>query len=91
MQTLVSFQRVTCDVKVLDVDEAMEVAGGKRKQDLLVSDDTGTARSVNSHILHLMSVVNSGHTNTYRCVYKANTLFHALTFSFILQTDTVGE
>ena len=52
LQTLVSFQRVTCDVKVVQVDEAMEVAGGKRKQDFLVGDDTGTARSVNLHLLH---------------------------------------
>ena len=40
MQSLVSFQRITCDVKVVDVDDAMEVAGGKRKQDL-VGDDMG--------------------------------------------------
>ena len=47
LQALVSFQRITCDVKVLHVDEAMEVTGGKKKQDLCVGDDTGTARSVN--------------------------------------------
>ena len=34
LQQLVSFQRITCEVKVIAIDHAMEVAGGKKKQDL---------------------------------------------------------
>ena len=44
VQGLVPFQRVSCEVKVVNVDAVMEVSGGKKKQDVLVRDCTGTAR-----------------------------------------------
>ena len=44
VQCLVPFQRVSCEVKVVDVDSVMEVSGGKKKQDVLVGDSTGVAR-----------------------------------------------
>ena len=44
VQGLVPFQRVSCEVKVVNVDAVMEVSGGKKKQDVLVGDSTGTVR-----------------------------------------------
>jgi hypothetical protein len=41
-----AYQRVLCAIKVLEVVEAEEVPGGKKKQDILVSDATGTLRLV---------------------------------------------
>ena len=38
------FQRVTIEVKVVRVEKALEVNGGKKKQDILVGDETGTVR-----------------------------------------------
>ena len=68
LQQFVSFQRITCEVKVIDVDHAMEVAGGKKKQDL-VADSTGTARSVNLHPLPVRphSVINRSYRSTNVC------------------------
>ena len=43
LQTLAAFQRVVVKVKVVQVDEAMEVSQGK-KQDIVVGDASGTAR-----------------------------------------------
>ena len=45
VQCLVPFQRVSCEVKVVDVDSVMEVSGGK-KRDVLVRDSTGVARVI---------------------------------------------
>ena len=42
--SLVTFQRVTCEAKVVSVDEVEEVSGGKKKQDVLLGDSTGTLR-----------------------------------------------
>ena len=39
---LVSFQRVSVEVKVTSVEEALEVAGGK--QDVIVGDSSGSVR-----------------------------------------------
>ena len=36
--SLVTFQRVTCEAKVVSVDEVEEVSGGKKKQDVLLGD-----------------------------------------------------
>lgn len=44
LPTLAPFQRVVCEVKVLCVEEEMAVSGGMRKQDVMVSDSTGTGR-----------------------------------------------
>ena len=44
LQSLVAFQKVTCSIKVTNVDDPLEVLGGKKKQDILIADDTGTAR-----------------------------------------------
>ncbi len=41
---LVQFQRITVSVKAIRVQEPTEVAGGKKKQDILVGDSTATAR-----------------------------------------------
>ena len=35
-----TFQRVTCEAKVVSVDEVEEVSGGKKKQDVLLGDST---------------------------------------------------
>ena len=39
-----AYQRVVCEVKVIRVDEEMVVSGGMRKQDVVISDSTGTGR-----------------------------------------------
>ena len=39
LQQLVSFQRITCEVKVIDIDHAMEVAGGKKNSLLLIAQE----------------------------------------------------
>ena len=44
LPSLVSFQRVTCEVKVAPIEDAMQVNGGKRKQDSAIGDSTNTAR-----------------------------------------------
>ena len=44
LQQLIAFQRVSCEVKAVDVDAVMEVSAGKKKQDVLVGDSTGVAR-----------------------------------------------
>ncbi len=41
---IVPFQRVTIKVKTLRVEEAEEALGGKKKQDILVGDSSGTSR-----------------------------------------------
>lgn len=41
---LTQFQRVTVLVKVICIDEPIEVPGGKMKQDVQVGDSTATAR-----------------------------------------------
>lgn len=38
------FERVTVSVKVIRVEEAMEIPGGLRKQDVMVGDKSGTVR-----------------------------------------------
>ena len=38
------FQRISLDIKVVYTEKPLEVTGGKRKQDVIISDDTGTAR-----------------------------------------------
>ena len=38
------YERVTVNVKVSNVDEEFEVKGGKRKQDVVVTDSSGVAR-----------------------------------------------
>ena len=43
LQELALFQLVTVEVKA-GVDDCMEVAGGKRKQDILVGDASGSVR-----------------------------------------------
>ena len=40
----VDFQQVSCTAKVLSVDEPMQVSGGKRKQDITISDSSGSIR-----------------------------------------------
>ena len=35
--SLVTFQRVTFEAKVVSVDEVEEVSGGKKKQDVLIA------------------------------------------------------
>ena len=44
LHDLLPFQRVTVEVKAVRVEEPTEVSGGKKKQDVLVGDSTGTAR-----------------------------------------------
>lgn len=44
LQTLQNFQRVTVVIKVLRADPKVEVKPGLFKQDLCISDATGTAR-----------------------------------------------
>ena len=39
-----NFQRVSVDIKVVAINEPLNVAGGKTKQDITVADDTSTAR-----------------------------------------------
>ena len=41
---LKTFQRVSVAVKVLQIEEPIEVNGGKRKQDILVGDSSATTR-----------------------------------------------
>lgn len=38
------FHRVTLVAKAIHVEEVVEVSGGKKKQDILIGDSTGTAR-----------------------------------------------
>ena len=44
LETLAAFQRVLVEGKVVGVDDAVEVSGGKKKQDIVVGDASGTAR-----------------------------------------------
>lgn len=44
VKDLVAFQRATCDVKVVDVVGVKEVTGGKRMQEVLICDCSGTVR-----------------------------------------------
>ena len=44
LHDLLPFQRVTVEVKAVQVEEPTEVSGGKKKQDVLVGDSTATAR-----------------------------------------------
>lgn len=44
VKNLVAFQRGTCMAKVVTVDDAEEVTGGRKKQDLLVGDVSGAVR-----------------------------------------------
>lgn len=41
---LVCFQRVSVEVKVTRVEDPLEVTGGKKKQDVIVGDSSGSAR-----------------------------------------------
>ena len=41
---IVDFQKVSCIAKILNVNEPMEVSGGKKKQDMTISDSTGNIR-----------------------------------------------
>ncbi len=41
---LVQFQRITVSVKAIRIQEPTEVAGGKKRQDILVGNSTATAR-----------------------------------------------
>ena len=41
VEKLVNFQRVTCGVKV---ERQLEVPGGKRKQDVVIGDSSGTIK-----------------------------------------------
>ena len=41
---LLEYDRVTVVVKVVQVDDVMEVAGGKKKQDVIVSDKSKSCR-----------------------------------------------
>lgn len=42
IDSLILFQRVSVEVKVVKVEDAMEVGNGKKKQDILVADDSAT-------------------------------------------------
>ena len=44
VKNLVTFQRATCEVKVVNIDDVEEVAGGKKKQDVLIGDVSGAVR-----------------------------------------------
>ena len=44
VKKLVSFQRVTVEVKVVRMEDAVEVTGGKKKRDLIVGDASGSCR-----------------------------------------------
>ena len=44
IENIASYERVTVTVKVLDVDSQSEVKGGKRKQDIIITDATAVAR-----------------------------------------------
>ena len=44
LSKLVVFQRVTVEAKILRLEEVMEVAGGKKKQDVVIGDRHGIAR-----------------------------------------------
>ena len=44
LSSLQAFQRVVVEVKVIHVDDAMAVSGGKKKQDIRVGDASGAAR-----------------------------------------------
>ena len=44
VKELASFQVVTVEVKVLNVEDAVEVSGGKKKQDVSISDASGYCR-----------------------------------------------
>ena len=44
LSKLVVFQRMTVEVKALRLEEVMEVAGGKKKQDIVIGDSYGIGR-----------------------------------------------
>lgn len=44
LKKLVSYQRVTVEVKALCVGDVMEVSGAKKKQDIVTGDSSGSAR-----------------------------------------------
>ena len=44
---LANFQHITCQVKVLSIENPVEEPRGKKKQDIMIGDSSGTA------ILHL--------------------------------------
>ena len=44
IQNIASYERVTVTVKVSDVDSPSEVKGGKKKQDIIITDATAVAR-----------------------------------------------
>ena len=39
-----NFQRITTDIKVIDNMEPVYVSGGKKKQEVLIADHSGTAK-----------------------------------------------
>ena len=44
IQDLSCFEHVSVKVKVFNVDDVIEVKGGKRKQDIIIKDSTGSAK-----------------------------------------------
>ena len=44
IKLLIDFQKVSCTAKVIDIDNPVEVSGGKTKQDLRISDSSGSIR-----------------------------------------------
>ena len=44
LNKLVTYQRVSVEVKALHVEDVMEVSGGKRKQDIISGDSSGCTR-----------------------------------------------
>lgn len=41
---LINFQKITVDIKVIDVHDPITVNGGKQKQDVIIADATATAK-----------------------------------------------
>ena len=44
VEDLAQYQRVTVEGKVVELDGVKEVSGGKKKQDMVVADDSGSIR-----------------------------------------------
>ena len=44
INNLINFQRITCQVKVLSIQSPVEVPGGKKKQDIMIGDSSGTTK-----------------------------------------------
>ena len=44
LNKLVTYQRVSVEVKALHVEDVMKVSGGKRKQDIIIGDSSGCTR-----------------------------------------------